>query len=712
VTTYDVRLDGCRPEPLGAYLKALGVLRLVGEQVDPEARGWWAGETFALRSNLDEDSLVAFLVDDYRPTPIVAPWNGGSGFKEEKNPAAVAALGTIETSTLPRLAAYRSSIALARQIYDSTRDLAKEHVVARCRNELPDEAVSWIDGTVVLASDREVYPPLLGTGGNDGRFDFSKSFLERLADVLCLGSGSSAPARLRTEDWARDALFAQDPVRLLQDAIGQFDPGAAGGPNSSPVGAAPSLVNPWEWVLLVEGALLFASAAARRLGGTSGRAAVPFTFNATGAGFATAADENTRGELWVPLWERPSTAAEIGHLIGEGRADWRGSQARNGLDAARAVATLGTDRGVGSFVRFGLIERNGLATSAVVLGRQCPADVRAVPVVAQLDRWLDGVRRGGRAPAAVSAAARAVDRALFEHTTRPSGVATQQVLVAAAQLEETVERAMNFRRRAGIRPIFGLVAADWMPHLDDGSPEFDLARALASQRDGDGASLRLLLRPIHIVKGRLDWLDGGSPVAGLGRVALDRVLAAALQRRTLDCTKSASAKEDGVVGVAVAYDFAIPARAASVADWLDGAVNQQRLEYLLRAFLLLDWRKRVEGHRPEVAGEAVLPPSFALLAPFFAAQPVKHGEREVRLRVDAAWARLLIADRVGVVLDDALRRLRASRLRPRVSAPTVMAVSAPAGHALAAALSCPLDRRAVARLLAISVKSDDFEPVR
>ena len=36
---YEIELTGCTPEPLMAYLKALGILRLVGEQTDPSARG-------------------------------------------------------------------------------------------------------------------------------------------------------------------------------------------------------------------------------------------------------------------------------------------------------------------------------------------------------------------------------------------------------------------------------------------------------------------------------------------------------------------------------------------------------------------------------------------------------------------------------------------------------------------------------------------------
>ena len=38
---HTVELRGCTPEPLMAYLKALGVFRLVAEQADPDARAFW-----------------------------------------------------------------------------------------------------------------------------------------------------------------------------------------------------------------------------------------------------------------------------------------------------------------------------------------------------------------------------------------------------------------------------------------------------------------------------------------------------------------------------------------------------------------------------------------------------------------------------------------------------------------------------------------------
>jgi CRISPR-associated protein Csx17 len=78
-------LEGCRPTPLASYLKALGILRLVAEQKDAHARGSWHADRFHLRTTLDREALLRFLLEEYRPTPIIAPWNGRAGFLEGEN---------------------------------------------------------------------------------------------------------------------------------------------------------------------------------------------------------------------------------------------------------------------------------------------------------------------------------------------------------------------------------------------------------------------------------------------------------------------------------------------------------------------------------------------------------------------------------------------------------------------------------------------------
>lgn len=332
----DLALDGCRPEPLGSYLKALGAFRLVAEQLETAVTARWDGDRFVLTTGHALADVVHFFVDMYRPTPIVSPWNGGSGFHPKDNTDGITA---IETSTTKRLRTYRSTVArardlVARELWD---DLAKDKQVTWCRNELPDEVRPWLDTAVVLADGGAVFPPLLGTGGNVGRLDFSNNFMQRVADVLALRSGRAAPTPADSATWARAALAGTAVPRLLKAAVGQFDPGGAGGTNAATGGPEQSLVNPWDFVLAFEGALLFASGAARRMGpgAERGKAAMPFTFDMTPVGYGSAVEgENAKGELWAPLWSQPVGLAELRRLFGEGRMEWRGVHARRGIDAA------------------------------------------------------------------------------------------------------------------------------------------------------------------------------------------------------------------------------------------------------------------------------------------------------------------------------------------------------------------------------------------
>src|SRR5258706_13659351 len=80
-------LSGCAPVPLAHYLKALGVLRLVAESSsgDPSAKAAWVADQVRLSSRFDQKELLWFLLRDYRPTPVLAPWNGGSGFYQKDN---------------------------------------------------------------------------------------------------------------------------------------------------------------------------------------------------------------------------------------------------------------------------------------------------------------------------------------------------------------------------------------------------------------------------------------------------------------------------------------------------------------------------------------------------------------------------------------------------------------------------------------------------
>src|SRR4051794_7031391 len=108
----DVTLPGCTPEPLMSYLKSLGMFRLVAEQADPAATLSWTGGSAVLNSKLDREGLAAFFLNEYRPTPILAPWNGGSGFYGGGSEPVEA----VAKSKSDRLALYRDTIGRVRKL--------------------------------------------------------------------------------------------------------------------------------------------------------------------------------------------------------------------------------------------------------------------------------------------------------------------------------------------------------------------------------------------------------------------------------------------------------------------------------------------------------------------------------------------------------------------------------------------------------------------
>ena len=132
----DIPLAGCAPTPLASYLKALGVFRLVSEQADPAARGFWRNEAFVLSTNLTQDQLAEFFLTRYAPTPLVAPWLGGSGFL--KNDKASVSLKLFEQSLSPRLARYKVGVKAAHELCDDLNKAKQAEVVIKNeRNATP-----------------------------------------------------------------------------------------------------------------------------------------------------------------------------------------------------------------------------------------------------------------------------------------------------------------------------------------------------------------------------------------------------------------------------------------------------------------------------------------------------------------------------------------------------------------------------------------------
>lgn len=654
-------LTGLRPAPLGSYLAGLGLVRLLGEQADPGLTAEWTAGALVLDTTVDD--IAAWLVERYVPTPVLSPWNEGSGFgAKDKTPKQT--LDALVSHPEPRLDPFRAAMPAAASVaqrYRADISWTKERAVREFRNRCPDALLPWIDATVVLAADQAYFPPLLGTGGNDGRLDFSTGFHQRLLEVF-----DAAPkARQRCLAQARDLLSGLQAERLSPAPVGQFDPAAAGGRNSSPFGGADSMVNPWMFILLVEGALLFASTAARRHQHAAGRAAMPFTVFDSPAGSASGArDEKSRGEVWTPVWDRPFTVDEVRQLFAEARASWRGRPAQRAVEFYAATRTLGVARGVTAFTRYGLHQRNGLAFVAVPV-EQVTVTIRTeVRLAARFEDWVSWVRRG-EASTAVGQAVRRFDAAHLAFARDGGALPLARLLAAVTGLEQAVGR--SGRARDSIPARRPPSARDFLTVLHAAEcPELRIAVGIAScatvpgpdQARQPARTMRQILLPVDPGP---RWRDAPL-VPGFGLRPLRAVLADVLAWRARTAAGEPD-RRDGLSGAgfrgAPTFRSGVPVPDADLhAFATPGQLDNDRLDLWVRACLALRW-DGVRHEWTDLDPPPVPVPTLGLLHPFANGLAPHDAEPEVpRLALAPDWAVRLAAGQVREVHAEAVRRLR------------------------------------------------------
>jgi CRISPR-associated protein Csx17 len=826
-----ISLRGCAPEPLIHYLKALGILRLVAEQLDPQARAAWDGDTFMLETEKTKEDLVDFFLNDYCPTPLMSPWNGGSGFGEGED---ITGREAIRFSSGERLEIYRAAInhvlslpelpsvghltvtdflnrieqaitesknqegkdvadwknliSAARnelikfpnaeeltkntfesieKIKDSVSDKAekknfsellkalskvrnvvkkfkraagKDDIIKACRNRLSDETVEWFDAAVVLFESESGEVPLLGAGGIDGKLEFARNFMSRLSSVIPellkmeieakkqkdLNKNAQNPAKIEkinkqiadqvkrqvseSEQNLKSCLFAECSPILENAAVGQFQPSGAGGaPNAAhtpKIDSSEGMVNPWDFILALEGSLMLASATVRQLAaGARTKASFPFTVHNSNIGYGTATDnEKVRAEIWLPLWSRFTGYAEIAHIFKEGRVQFSDSRGkikavRTGFDFARAIAELGVDRGIDAFQRYAFIERNGQANLATPLG---VFEVRERPLVSlihQLDRgrWLDSFTRASsdekKTPPRFVRARKRIEEAIFRLCATGNPEHLRETLLALGTAEAELANGGRFRDEKNLHPLKDL-SLRWVRECDDLSDEFKIATSIAAiSSAGKVGALRSNLEPFD--SATRNWSQR-STSAIWSAAALEENLAAVLQRRSIDA-RSQNLSHPPIMSSRFASLKAVDA-------FLKRETDDEKIEDLLRGLILIDWTN-AEPFEPKFETRSVPPTlsrAYALLKLLFLPegkfQPKPNAEIII-IKHEPSIVPLLRAGRIPDALDVAARRLRASGVMPLT---TDFYLREEDGARLASALLIPIDepsRREVARLV-------------
>jgi CRISPR-associated protein Csx17 len=719
-------LKGLKPDALATYLAALGVFRILAEQKDPEVRARWRDEHFVLVTTLDWPEIERFLLEDYAPTPILAPWNMESGFfslkpagdasaeashtasdsddagEEQDEPTDEAEetenrddeddteqavgdplLDQLQATTASRFLRVRDAIKLARKIIPKelhsaaedvrrakmrlkeaqehkkvaqkekkrieqevkeaergakeakkrlkdVQSLTKERLIADLRAGWGAEGQQWVDAAVVL-DDRSKkgfeFTSLFGSGGNDGRMEFTKNFRHHLNELFDLNSGNpkdGAGKKLCA------ALFGGPNNLLTPKAVGQFFPGRAGGANMGAGFEGGAAVNSWDFLLMLEGAVALVAGMSRR--GEVGRARVssPFWVEAAAAGFGSASEreQSPRGEQWLPLWSQPLGYCELVQLFREGRAQVGGRQATRASDLVRATARLGLARGIDSLQRFAYLQRNGQSNLAVFTGRFHVRSRSHQELLDDVAPWIDHLvarAKEKNVPTGLGVVARRAQDALFSVCRRKATAQDwRNLLIALGDAELAL---LRFGKNPGRRPLPPLQPG-WIPAVDDATPDgrcaLRLALAFASQhRPVEGKNefcdpVRRHFLPMDD-RGRFELDERGRPKLGPEQVCVGRDLVAdaiALVERRSIWARSAKNERDRAPRLPLQAIPGCEVTLEEVGAWIRGDVSDGEVLDLVRPLLALDWttvrEQAAKGPLVEPAGDGVLEPLHLL----------------------------------------------------------------------------------------------------
>jgi CRISPR-associated protein Csx17 len=702
-----ITLNGCAPVPLAHYLKALGILRLVSEQVDANATVHWIGNQFIFASQFETEPLLCeFFLQNYTPTPIAVPWSGGDFFAVDrkkqaksfdKTPTSSNIIEAIMSVSAKRFEKYQGTLhatfsAMDRAGVTKKKDIEgsggiqrrmKAEMLKSLRNSLPDEALVWIDAAAVVEPDAVAFNALLGGGGgSDGNSHFSDNFMQCLWMVLPeFDVQRKKPLKAVGENAVFNTLAALKESLFGTQGVGTkipglspvlFDSTRVGGANQTCGFEAKASSNPWDFILMLEGAVLFAGAIGRKLDDKREPSArFPFLLQASPVGLGSSyLGESSGRELWLPLWSQPARLAEIQALLAEGRVEKHGRMAKRGTDAFVATAQLGFDRGISSFQRTGFFKgRIGGDNyfTAIDQGRITPRRNPAVDLLRDVDEWLtrlNSATSNDKCPASVASATVVLERRITDLAVSAQSNSSHQLLTVLAALgsaERALAKSYKWAENAYLRPLHGL-REYWLIDADNNSPEFRLAQSIAGTRSWLGSEtlwFRQHLEPLKIAatneRSWVGWDGVPSNDVVWHDGDLTGALNAILARRIMRVAQSGA---KGWPDTSPRF-----ARLDDITCFIEGRTNDALLADLIWGLSLLDWQQ-VKQSPPEFREipEAIPSSFYALLRLCF--RPASGKDDAIPL-VPAILNRAMNGD--GKAASElAARRLRASGKAPLV----------------------------------------------
>lgn len=676
-----VPLPGIRPDSLGRYLAALGLLRVATRKWPQVRAAWRDGHLWLVGGPANVEDLIAHVwelghKDEW--TPYERAWKVALEGEKKRKPGEPSPLTIQQSDTEEKIAILSAAHSVATEISPGSK-----------------QPSSW-----------RFFNPLLGLGGSVGRRDFAKGWSEARDEIQLVkqkdklrkarrdGNAKKVKNLERELDEARSALtndlrafFGGGACRRLDswNAASWFSEAnkiANCGQNWFGGGQ----ITPWAMLLACEGIPFFAGSPSRRLGSRARSVgAFPFVTRPAAPERESEAGRD-RAEVWLPLWSRPMTAAEVRTLFLRGRAEVGGHGATTPAAFAAAVVRRGVDAGIDGFQRFvlgrtttdqvfesrleGFVPLPAQASDEAELARS-----RAIESILALCDRLPRDRKkekrwqfyGLRGP---------VEAVLVDCAAAPKDPerATRLLDAVVAALDKVDHNRSH--RKAGVR--WRPLPIKWLPTLfGDALPpvEARLAMGLASTGSEDEAML------VHRHGVRFDRRRGefAFPESAPHRWTwadrpLKTNLALILRRRLVDADAAGRLPLWPAVHTSV----------GDLSDWLSERVDDREVERWFSRLVLFDWRDVPENIR-RLAHDGQEPFSSAALALHALLRPLFEPGRlwlepDVELLPEKTRARSVPAARQLVSLlaaGDVLGAVEVARSRYHVACQPLAWINAP-----------------------------------
>ncbi len=467
--------------------------------------------------------------------------------------------------------------------------LKKDLLIIELRSKLEDSAIEWIDTcTMINNKNEKITAPLLGSGGNEGNFDYGYTFMDDIYNVLVKFKNNESRNLLQ------NSIFGCNSEYLKDTNIGKFDPGRAGGYNQgNGIENKKFYMNPWDFIFLMEGIMLWSNSMGRKYGSNRNNYLMsPFTVKSFPAGYPSASDVdlNKSSETWIPVWPNKTHLAELKTLFNEGKVVFSGKIASNGLEFIEGIKSLGIDRGINEYVRYLNVLRRGQSGYVSIPVERVEVHYdKGIDLLKDINPMLKNIRKitsKKEIPQSFKVIQRNIENAVYNLAVRGDANNFQHVLEALGDFEKLMSKNKDITSKNKDEKVYPLTGLNplWLIKANDNSPEFIIAAALASIKSINGTDIGSIRTNLEPVNSKNDWAGTKENQYSYEGNNIYKRLSNVLYRRLMEAerTHASHIPLDGIIGADPVY----------VSMFIDNILDVNRIERILFGLLLINWNDR------------------------------------------------------------------------------------------------------------------------